>query len=127
MKGPCVERSNQSSLNNFHEMRILAGQENEILTPTLQEIKSKEAIKGILKKSTVKKAKTLKGNSIFMEINKIKLVKMAVKKFRKGLANSFVGKLLKIHLQIIGDPVNVQDGFEKFSAKKVILLIYFFI
>ena len=121
MKGPFVKSVNPS-LNQFHEMRLLVGQENEISisTPTLLETKSKEGIKGILKKNTVKKAKTLKANSIFREINKIKLVKMAVKKFRKGLANSFFGKLLKIHFQIIGDPVNVQDGFEKFSAKKVI-------
>lgn len=127
MKGPCVERLNQSSLNQFHEMRVLVGQENEILTPTLQETKSKEGIKGILKKNTVKKAKTLKGSSMFSmfrEINKIKLVKMAIKKFRKGLANSFFGKLLKIHFQIIGDPVNVQDGFDKFSAKKVFFNIF---
>jgi len=119
LKGPIINILNESHLNLFHEKLLFLGKEADLEPTSLSDkaissLPTKKETKGILKKNFSKKKTVIP--SFFKELNKIKLVKQAIKKLRKNSTLAFSDKLKKNQYQIIGDPINehkiIENGFE---------------
>lgn len=66
-----------------------------------------------------------KGVSFFSEINKIKLVRLAIEKLKKSSIYFQVNNLKKIHYHIIGDLANENKEIEQAALEKFEVIFFF--
>ena len=139
--GPKLFLHDEKSINVFHDQQLLHGLDQSVnpsSSPLLKqqndEIKNLgfKSEKGIttenLSRSEMKnnpsELKIPKEKSFFREFQKLKFVKIAVKKLNNFNTSRFVQRLRKINYQIIGD--NAKE-FNESNSRQVFLFFFFFL
>ena len=138
---PCNDDSVKSPSNNNifkkNSANIVKNSSNIVKNSSKNIITDKEVVKPTAKakkfitfKNTIKLIEdriVKKGVSFFSEINKIKLVRLAIEKLKKSSIYFQVNNLKKIHYHIIGDLANENKEIEQAALEKFEVFFHFFI